>query len=60
MIVGLEFALRYKIGMDCDAYGTLFLRYKGKRIATTMKKGNPCQQTMAFLATSVTKKVGKR
>ena len=31
LIVGLGFAQRYIIGVGWDGYGTLFLRYKGKR-----------------------------
>ena len=50
LIVELDFAQRYKIGIDWDAYGTLILRYK------TMKKGNQCQQIIAFLETSVAEK----
>ena len=38
LILGLDFAKTYKIGVDWYTYGTLFLRYKGKRIASTMKK----------------------
>ena len=56
LIVGLDFAQRYKIGVHWDADGTLFLRYKGKSIATAMKTDNPCQQTIAFLEISVAEK----
>ena len=56
LIVELDFTQRYKIGADWDAYGTLFLGYKGKMIATAMKKGNPCQQTIAFLGTLIAEK----
>ena len=52
-IIGLNFAQRYKIGVDWDAYGTLFLRYKGKKIATVMRKSNPCWQSVALLETLV-------
>ena len=38
LIMGLDFSQRYKLDIDWDAYGTLFLRYKGERIATTIKK----------------------
>ena len=38
----LDFSQRYKIGVEWNAYGTLFLRYKGKKIVTVIKKGNPC------------------
>ena len=38
--MGLDFAQRYKTGIDWDAYGTLFLRYKGKKTATAMKRVN--------------------
>ena len=55
LIVGLDFAQRYKTGIDSDAHGT-YLRYKGKWIDTAMKKGNQCQQTIALLETSVAEK----
>ena len=35
LILGLDFAQRYKIGNDWDINGKLFLRCKGKRIATS-------------------------
>ena len=56
LIVGLDFAQRYKTGIVWDAYGMLFLRYKGKRIAIAIKKDNPCQQTVAFPEISVAAK----
>ena len=43
LILGLKFAERYKIGIDWDMYGTLFLRCEGKNIATSMKMINPEQ-----------------
>ena len=39
LIVGLALAQRYKIGVEWDAFGAFFLRCKGKKIATAMKKG---------------------
>ena len=39
-----------------DAYGTLFLRYKGKKIATAMTNDNLCQQVVAIIETSVADK----
>ena len=41
LILGLDFAQRYRTKIDWDMYGTLFLRCEGKRIATSMKMTNP-------------------
>ena len=51
LILRLDFAQRYRIGIDWDIYGTLFLRCEGKKIATSMKIINPGQWTIAFLET---------
>ena len=50
--MGLDFTQRYRIGIDWDRYGKLFLRYKGKKIATSTKTINLEQWTIAFLETS--------
>ena len=52
LIMGLNFAQRYQIGMDWDMYGTSFLRHEGKNIDISMKTTNPDQWTIAFLETS--------
>ena len=54
--MGIAFAQRYKTGIDWDVYGTLFLGYKGKMIATAMKNGSPCQQSVALLEPLVANK----
>ena len=51
LILGVNFAQRYRIGIDWDMYGTLFLRWEGKKIATSMKMTNSGQQMLAFLET---------
>ena len=56
LIVGLDFAQRYKIGLERDAYGALFLIFEGKKIATAMEKGSPHQQLVALLKTPVADK----
>ena len=43
LIIGLYFAQRYRIGIDWDAYGILFLQHYERKIATVMKKGKPRQ-----------------
>ena len=40
LILGLDFAQRYRIGIDWNTYGKLFLRCEGKQIATSMKANN--------------------
>ena len=45
----LAFSHRYRIGIDLDMYGMLFLRHEGKKIVTSLKVINPGQWTIAFL-----------
>ena len=56
LIVGLNFVQCYKIGDDCNAYGTLFLRHEGKMIATAMKIGNQYQPFAILLEMPVADK----
>ena len=49
LILGLDFAQRYRIGIDLDKYGKLFLICECKKIATSMKTNNPEQWTIASL-----------
>ena len=49
LTIGLDFAQWYRIGVGQDAYGTLFLIYKGKKITTIMRKDNQCQPLVALL-----------
>ena len=51
LILGLDFAQRYRMGIDRDMYGPLYLRCEGKEKATSMKMSNPWQQTIYFLET---------
>ena len=37
LIIGLDFAQCYKTGVDWDTYGTLFLKYKGRKITTALR-----------------------
>ena len=39
-LIGLDFAQRYKIGLDVNAYGTLFLLHEGKKKVTSKEKSN--------------------
>ena len=55
-IIILDFAQCNKTAVDWDAYGTLFLRYKGKNIVTAMRKGNPCQTSVALVEMPVADK----
>ena len=41
LIAGLDFAERYKIVVEWDAYVRLFLRYEGKGISVVIRKDNP-------------------
>ena len=43
LILGLNFAHRYKIGINWDIDGKLFLRYEGKKIATSLKTNDSKQ-----------------
>ena len=47
LILGLEFAQRYRIGIYWDMYGKLFLRCEDKKIATFMKTNDLEQWTIA-------------
>ena len=40
VILGLDFTQRYRIGLDWDMYGKLFMRCEGNKIATSMKTNN--------------------
>ena len=51
LFLGHNVAQRYRIGIDWDIYGPLFLRHEGKKIATSMKMTNPGQCMIAFLET---------
>ena len=55
-ILGLEFAQRYKLGVDWDASGTLCLSLDGWEIATAMKKGNTEKQVMTMNEIKLTDK----
>ena len=46
-ILGLESAQRCIIAVDWDDNGKLFLRHKGKKIATSLKTNDSGQQTRA-------------
>ena len=37
LILGINFAQRYRIGIDWDIYRALILRHEGKKIVTSMK-----------------------
>ena len=52
LILGLNFAQRYKIGIDWDINGKLFLRHKVKKIATSLKTNDFGQKTVALLKMS--------
>ena len=56
LILGLHFAQRYRKNIDLDVYGALLLQHDGKKITTPMKKGNPKQQVIASLKTSLDEK----
>ena len=43
LILGLNFAQRYKIGIDRDMNGKLLLRHEGKKIATSLKTNDSGQ-----------------
>ena len=49
LILGIDFAQRYKIGIDWDVNGKLFLRGEGKKIASSLKTINSEQQMIASL-----------
>ena len=49
LILGLNFAQRYKIGIYWDINGKLFLRTKGKNIATSLKTSDSGQLTIVSL-----------
>ena len=51
LILELNFAQRYKIGIDWDMHWTLFLRCEGKKIASSLKVTKPGKWTTAFLET---------
>ena len=52
LILVLNFAQRYKIVIDWDINGILFLRCKGKRMTTSLKTNDSGQWTMASLKIS--------
>ena len=43
LILGLDFTQRYKIGINWDINGKLFLRHGGKKIATSLKTNDSGQ-----------------
>ena len=53
LILGLDFAQRYKLGVDWDLSGTLYLRHDGWKIATTTKKDNSKRQVMTIYDTAL-------
>ena len=55
LILGLDFVQRYRIGIDWDMHGKLFLRSEGKKMATSMKIYNLEHQTIASLEISAGK-----
>ena len=59
LILGLDFAQRYRIGIDWDMYRKLFLSCEGKKIATSMKTYNPEHWTIASLDILAGKQNGK-
>ena len=40
LIIGLDFAQRYKLGLDWDTSGRFYLWLDGWKIAIAVKKGN--------------------
>ena len=49
LILGQDFVQRYKIGIDWDIKGKLFLRCKGKKIASSLKTIDSGQWMIASL-----------
>ena len=49
LILGLDFAQRYKIGIDWDINGKLFLKCRGGKKASSMKTINSGQWMIASL-----------
>ena len=52
LIIGLDFAQRYKLSVGWDTSGTFYLQLDRQNIATTMKKGNTGRQVMAMYETN--------
>ena len=52
LILGLDFAQRYKIRIDWDINEKLFLRCEGKKIASSLKTINSGQWMIASLKIS--------
>ena len=55
LILGLDFAQRYKMSIDWYINGKLFLRCKGKKIASSLKTNNSGQWMIASLKLSTVK-----
>ena len=52
-ILGLDFTQRYRIGIDWNIYGKLFLRHEGKKTATSMNTNDLEQWKTTSLETPV-------
>ena len=52
LILGLDFSQRYKMSIDWDINRKIFLRCKGKKIATSLKSSDTGQWTIALLKIS--------
>ena len=55
LILGLDFAQRFRVGIDWDTSGNFFLRHEGKKITCSMKTHNFGQQVITSLKISADK-----
>ena len=56
LIIGLNFSQRYKLGVDWDTSGTLYLQCEWWKITNVIRKGNLQRQVMTICETALAEK----